>query len=92
MSLIQLWKFKKWEIRLFKMPHLETPCFLMGTRVTVASGHCRRLVDNTSCLNMCIFPTDSVIGAKMVSSFEKKSFTLSTNVNLTVFSVARRML
>ena len=25
MSLIQLWKFKKWETRLFKMPRLETP-------------------------------------------------------------------
>ena len=39
MSLIQLLKFKKWETRLFKMPHLETPPFQTGTRVTVvASG------------------------------------------------------
>ena len=38
MSLIQLLKFKKWETRLFKMPHLETPRFQTGTRVTVASG------------------------------------------------------
>ena len=38
MSLIQLLKFKKWKTRLFKMPHLETPRFQTGTRVTVASG------------------------------------------------------
>ena len=38
MSLIQLLKFKKWETRLFKMPHLEMPRFQMGTRVTVACG------------------------------------------------------
>ena len=38
MSLIQLLKFKKWETRLFKMPHFETPRFQTGTRVTVASG------------------------------------------------------
>ena len=39
MRLIQLLKFKKWETRLFKMPHLETPRFQTGMRVTVASGH-----------------------------------------------------
>ena len=34
MSLIQ-----KWETRLFKMPHLETPRFQTGASVTIASGH-----------------------------------------------------
>ena len=37
MSLIQLLKFKKWETKLSKVPHLETPRFQTGTRVTVAS-------------------------------------------------------
>ena len=40
MSLIQLLKFKKWETRLFKMPHLETPRFQMGMRVTVVVIFC----------------------------------------------------
>ena len=38
MSLIKLLKFKKWEMSLLKMPHLEMPCFQTRTRVTVASG------------------------------------------------------
>ena len=38
MSLIQLLKFKTWETRLFKMPHLETPRFQMRRWVTVAFG------------------------------------------------------
>ena len=33
----QLLKFKTWETRLFKMPHLETPRLVTGTRITVAS-------------------------------------------------------
>ena len=37
MSLIQLLKFKTWEMRLFKMPCFETPRFQTRTRVTVAS-------------------------------------------------------
>ena len=40
MSLIQLLKFKKWEMRLFKMPRFETLRFQRGTKVTVASGLC----------------------------------------------------
>ena len=39
MSLIQLLKFRTWEMRLFKMPRFETPRFQMGTKVTVASQH-----------------------------------------------------
>ena len=39
MSLIQLLKYKKWEMRLFKMPRLETLRFQTGTKVTVASVH-----------------------------------------------------
>ena len=38
MSLIQLLKFRTWKMGLFKIPHCETLCFQMGTRVTVASG------------------------------------------------------
>ena len=37
MNLIQNLKFKKWETKLFKMPHLETPCFQTGKRATVVS-------------------------------------------------------
>ena len=36
MSLIQLLRFKTWEMRLLKMPHLVTPHFQKGMRVTVA--------------------------------------------------------
>ena len=39
MSLIQLLKFKTWEMRIFKMPCLETPRFQTIHWVTVASGH-----------------------------------------------------
>ena len=38
MSLIQLLKFKKLEMRLFKMPRLEMPRFQTGMRATIASG------------------------------------------------------
>ena len=38
MNLIQLLKFKIWEMRLFKMPHLGTPRFQTRHLVTVASG------------------------------------------------------
>ena len=36
MSLIQLLRLRTWETRLSKMPHLETPCLEMGTRIKVA--------------------------------------------------------
>ena len=38
MSLIQLFKFRRWETRLFKMPRLAMPRFQTVTRVTVAFG------------------------------------------------------
>ena len=39
MSLIQLLRLKTWEMRLSKMPHLDTPRLETGMRITVACEH-----------------------------------------------------
>ncbi len=56
MSLIQLLNLG--EMKFFKVPHFEKPCFQTGMRVTISSDHCRhqRLVKRDVLLIQ--FPVD----------------------------------